>query len=487
MFFPQRPFLADCIVPGLGEYWDAIVGRVPFARRSQVESWLSKSDATIVRLMGSGQKLHNLARDIMLGLAQDGLSSPRELEDMAKRWGLPPFQEAPDSSRFNPLEEPVWTLPMVLAWLVWRTPEAVRDEWDYYRTKCWHWLSFSRRLPINGGTSWREVHGHELVVRRPASARELSLSEVFDEANGETDICMSVKSAREALWKSLAAGTIAANATDAGGNVLTIPVREWAYLELAHTIDGPDYLINRQQSLQAAYRNLTFTRQDVVRLWRPLTGAKVGSAGAPFEYPHEDRFWPLIAACIWVGAEGQSLTTAQIADFALDETGSGKLFDALNQNLLKATGMSRDLVREDIPATYWEMATLDPNVPGHFVNFVDETANGFWGTMTPAGYSAPRWSRINIEASALKKVFPFAKSQPASCRKWLESEMRDSPGKRPRTKAEYLLISKERYSVKQSEFERGWVNALENVPEAKASWTKGGRPKKRSVKFPPSK
>ena len=332
MFYPERPFLAAEIAPGHGEYWGSIVGCTPFVRQSQAKDWLSNTDATIVKLMGPKPQLHDLAREIMLGLAQDGLVRPDELEGMAKRWGQPPLQEAPDSSRFNPLEEAVWTLPMVLAWLVWRTPEAVRDEWDLYRTKCWHWQSFSRRLPVNGGTSWREVHGHELVDRRRASVRELSLAEAFDEANGETEFCMSVKSAREVLWNSLAASVLAANATDADGNVVTIPPREWAYLELAHTLDGPDYLINRQHSLQPAYMNLTFARQDVVRLWKPLTRAKVGSAGEPFEYPHQDRFWPLIAACIWIGAEGQSLTTAQIADVALDEAGAGRLFEALNQS-----------------------------------------------------------------------------------------------------------------------------------------------------------
>lgn len=482
MFYPERPFLGLQIVAGLGEYWDAIAGRVPFARLTDVQKWLASMDITIVKLLGRRHRLHVLAREIVLGLAQNGIVAPDEAEAMAEQWGLPPFQESPSTARFDPLAQAAWTLPMVLAWLAWRTPEAVRKEWDGYRRECWQWQSFHRRLPIDGGKSWREVHGFELVGLGSATARELSLAEALDITSGDAILHMSIRSAREALWNALASETLVGNATDEIGNVVTIPPREWAYLELAYSQDGPDYLIRRPQSLQPVYRNLTFSSKDVMRLWKPMRMSTPHQVARPFEYPNSERYWPLVAACIWVGAEGQSLTTDQIANAAIDEIGALQLFSALNNGFLMATGVNRDLIRETIPAQYWEMATLDPSVPGHVVSFVDEAASGLWGTITPSGDSEPRWSRISIEASALKKTFPFSKSQPASCRKWLASEMRDSPMKRPHTKAQYFQMAQDRYKVSQSAFARAWEQALADEPEARQFWTKGGRPKNTLIK-----
>lgn len=477
MFYPERPFLALQIVPGLGDYWDAIAGRTPFVRRTEVKEWFASMEVTIVKLLGRRQRLHTLARDIMLGFAQDGQVTPDEAEGLAKRWGMPPFQESPNSDRFDPMAQASWSLPMAIAWLAWRTPEKVREEWDSYRQECWRWQPFHRRLPVDGGKSWREVQGFELVQRSNATVRELGLAEAVDFVSDDVTIHMSIKSARAALWNTLSAGALIGTASDDIGNIVPIQPREWPYLELAYSLDAPDYLIRRTQSLQPVYRNLTFASKDVVRLWKPKHNATPTEVAMTLDYPVSDRHWPLFTACVWVGAEGQLLTTEQIAAAAIDEMGAARLFSALNQGSLSATGMNQDLIREAIPSPYWEMATIDPSVPGHLVSFIDESAKGIWGTLTPSGDNEPRWKRINIDANALMKAFPFSKSQPASCRKWLESEMRNSPTKRPSTKAEFLQIAQERYKVSHAAFERAWTQALENAPEAKPFWTKGGRPK----------
>jgi hypothetical protein len=38
----------------------------------------------------------------------------------------------PDPSRYNPTEEPLWTLPMALSWIIWRSVDWVRTQWEYY-------------------------------------------------------------------------------------------------------------------------------------------------------------------------------------------------------------------------------------------------------------------------------------------------------------------------------------------------------------------
>jgi len=49
---------------------------------------------------------------------------------------LPKIAEAPDPTEFDPIEETRWSLFMVLGWIMWRTPEAVRNQWDAYRMEC---------------------------------------------------------------------------------------------------------------------------------------------------------------------------------------------------------------------------------------------------------------------------------------------------------------------------------------------------------------
>ena len=37
------------------------------------------------------------------------------------------------------MQEPFWSLPMALAWIICRDAEAVRSQWDSYRKECWDW------------------------------------------------------------------------------------------------------------------------------------------------------------------------------------------------------------------------------------------------------------------------------------------------------------------------------------------------------------
>src|SRR5271163_1079121 len=47
--------------------------------------------------------------------------------------------ETPDSDAFDPMKEPWWTLPMAAAWVIWRTPAAVRRVWQVYRSEVREW------------------------------------------------------------------------------------------------------------------------------------------------------------------------------------------------------------------------------------------------------------------------------------------------------------------------------------------------------------
>ena len=92
------------------------------------------------------------------------------------------------------------------------------------------------------------------------------------------------------------------------------------------------------------------------------------------------------------------------------------------------------------------------------------------------------YSDVKLAQVEVTKVWTAAADakKPASIdlRKWLVGQMRDSPEVRLKPKSDYLEIAQKTYGVSKAAFDREWVFALEQVPNAKPFWTKAGRPKK---------
>jgi hypothetical protein len=70
---------------------------------------------------------------------------------LGKKNGQQPFVSKPDPARFDPTGEADWTLAMIAAWIIWRTPESVRDHWDAYLFECTEWRSFEQALADGPG------------------------------------------------------------------------------------------------------------------------------------------------------------------------------------------------------------------------------------------------------------------------------------------------------------------------------------------------
>jgi hypothetical protein len=64
-----------------------------------------------------------------------GLITPGETEGEFEANGWPPLALTPDSEKFDPMGEIWWTLGMAAAWIIWRTPHAVRRTWWTYRRR----------------------------------------------------------------------------------------------------------------------------------------------------------------------------------------------------------------------------------------------------------------------------------------------------------------------------------------------------------------
>lgn len=111
---------------------------------------------------------------------RDGKMEPAEAEQRAAALGIGPLRPQPPLDEFDPTKESRWTLPMVLAWIVWRTTDRVREQWDDYRKEVPFWMGHwtDRKDPKTGD----RVVGYRLEPQTPASSLDLMLDESFGDA-----------------------------------------------------------------------------------------------------------------------------------------------------------------------------------------------------------------------------------------------------------------------------------------------------------------
>jgi hypothetical protein len=86
-------------------------------------------------------------RDDILMSVRRGKISPQEADQRASRVGEV-LSHTPDPAAFDPLQEREWSLPMTAAWVIERSLDAVRAQWDRYRSETRRWVS--RFAPSNG-------------------------------------------------------------------------------------------------------------------------------------------------------------------------------------------------------------------------------------------------------------------------------------------------------------------------------------------------
>lgn len=396
-FFPERLLMADVIAAGHGDEFDAAIDRTPFVDERHVEECFAEV---------SGQKddwtFSWALREVVIALVMHGVMLEGEADTFAKSWGLPPLTSQPPPEKYDPRKSAAWTLPMVVTWIVWRRFDAVRETMDDYRAHWWDWYGVHRRLPIKGGTDWYEVEGSELRRLEPQTIFTLGLYEATGGEAYDGPVTMSVKSAREQLWANLTEGLLAAAGLNAIGQVVQIPAHEWPYIELQANDHGADRLVFKAGS-QPAYRDVTIRQSSIVETWPPIP-----SDERTYQFDYSAPQWSLLEASRWVGSGGRSLTDQQIADDDIDDRGAKLLFEAFNGGELVATALNRQRVREPIPAEYWELATIDPELhrERHYVSFLDEILREEGGQMTRYGEHDPHWFGIKVTRDALLSAFP---------------------------------------------------------------------------------
>jgi hypothetical protein len=194
-------------------------------------------------------------RQQLLEAVLNGELTPAQAETEALRLGIGQLATRPDPARFDPRKEEWWTLPMTIAWIVWRTPEAVRNQWDDWRSGCLHW----EECRWTRGNDTPVIAGHELKPMPPASWPLLAL----DASHPQT---MTTREAHDQLWRALGHGAIEANAIDLEARKrVDVPKEEWKGLS-NFTERGKDVL-RADAHAKSGYRETWLPSAAVIDAW----------------------------------------------------------------------------------------------------------------------------------------------------------------------------------------------------------------------------
>jgi hypothetical protein len=234
-------------------------------------------------LEGPRQQFVPSARDELLERARNGEITPREAEAEAGRLGLGPLASHPADDEFDPRATSRWSLSMSLAWILWRDFSEVRQRDNAYRMECWNWQPSYVRLPVDGGTSTKEVRGHIAVQAHPTSSVLFELhGAVGLMPRGQLSPGGSPAAAKAELWAALSDARLVAEGIPAsGGPRIEVPAREWTDLE--NVTDGElngEYFRYRHQPHGRAYSDIVWRRDDLVSLWPEVSGHRVSARPA---------------------------------------------------------------------------------------------------------------------------------------------------------------------------------------------------------------
>jgi hypothetical protein len=206
-------------------------------------------------------------RERLLDLVKRGQMTPEQAETEAARRGLPKFAHVPPPEDFDPMQETSWSLVMVLAWILWRTADEVRNQWDAYRFKCLDWVEpYSVIVPRTCRYKPRVLEG-----RAATNIQSLwrATSNLDDGHSGCSEPLMSLAEATNALLLKLRDDALRATEISKGS---TISSDHWSDLSV---MEAWDQELNLGGMFPAEppfrYLNWAFDREQVTSIWSRRT------------------------------------------------------------------------------------------------------------------------------------------------------------------------------------------------------------------------
>ncbi|MFO1173382.1 MAG: hypothetical protein U1E49_20740 [Hyphomicrobiaceae bacterium] len=205
-------------------------------------------------------------RDELFEELSMGRLTPEAAERIAREEGLEPLQHVPGPTEFDPENEAWWTLPMVVAWIVWRTIDRVRSQFDPYRAAAPYWRTkLVRHLVTQEVVS---EDGWWLDYAKPASTLGLVLCEAWEKYQVETGWRKTTVlkalpdfSAKASMGRVRTVGMSVADV-----RVVEIPSFEWCYLQIGEAKDRDEIRYEHDHSAQ--YTLVRVLRKDVMKCWR---------------------------------------------------------------------------------------------------------------------------------------------------------------------------------------------------------------------------
>jgi hypothetical protein len=240
-----------------------------------------------------------ITRDDLITKVQRGEMTPADAESEAKRLGLRSLASEPDPNDYDPMREPFWTLPMAVAWIAYRTQNAVRNWWDEYRKECWDWHFREWRVGPDG-----PVHqGHFLEQPLKATLVLLKMTGVWPDQTG----LISVAEAIDALWLVLQSGGLEVTGINEDtGRRVPIPAEQWHDLtwfeekgrDVIHAKPGAGH--NTAHYSDVIVPAGAVCAQWPARLMPTLTLPELMK-------PEDGGYMPLYCAAHWIATQGGSV------------------------------------------------------------------------------------------------------------------------------------------------------------------------------------
>jgi hypothetical protein len=218
-------------------------------------------------------------RDNLIVHLKCGVMCPACAERVTEDLGLEPFETSLPLDKFDPMQEPFWTLPMAAAWLMWSDINIVREHWPKYLNACQRFIQIQARFSESSSRiGWKLEPRHST-----------NLAETFDFASqAAKPTIVEPNEARASLLQALQAGRLVASGISAKDkSPAPIPSYEWTDETYFgdHNCEtdaiGVDYF-----SHEARYRTVRVPLSEVLCEWPELVlNAPVGIEGSDEHYP----------------------------------------------------------------------------------------------------------------------------------------------------------------------------------------------------------
>jgi len=366
----------------------------------------------------AAEKISPISQEELLQRVLEGAITPLAAEQEADRLGIGPLVRRPEPALYDPMSEAWWTLPMTIAWIVWRTPQAVREQWDAYRLDCSWWVATDWTRgpdsPVFEGFTVQPMPTAcwPLLALREDYPRDRTLSAPYRPR--------SPREAKDELWDVLGDGAIEAEAVDLTTRErLTIPTRAWKDLEIYTEL----WLDQLRWDLRSrkGFEDVQIRSSSVMDVWPARMSPE---EFPPLVEPGGSGFMPLSAAAQWITSSGGTRNVGP--DPAVWDDAYRQLVDRIASVEVAATGV-REAQREQLkPSWFGGMRVFHP-IGSEELGGAETAEMYLWANPYSdddhwvAGFSDDLrirhrtvWSKLMVSKADIARWWPKAKSPRAT-------------------------------------------------------------------------